>query len=238
MNALIVNQMATSTVKLVIVDDHLILTEFLADMLSQQPDFTLVGRAGDGMSGLKVCLDTQPDLVLVDVAMPAMDGLEMIQRLRSLQPDVRTLVFSGHNEPYTIWRVAQSRAHGYLEKSASFALLLEAMRTVSSGKTFFSPQFQTITQERLTQEESFTNRLTRRELQILLRVVEGWADARIASELEITAHTVMVHCKNMRKKLRLHNVRQLITYAKEWGIGSTIMAPGLPTPPQPTLNNT
>ena len=141
--------MVVSRVKLVIVDDHLLMTELLGDLLSRQPDFELVGTAGDGVTGLQLCLDTRPDLVLTDVAMRLMDGLEMLKRLRSKRPEIRALVFSGRSDPYTIWRVTQCQANGFLEKTACLSRLLKAMRRVAKGKSFFSPQFNAITGDTL-----------------------------------------------------------------------------------------
>jgi len=220
--------MANSQVKLVIVDNNLLMTELLTDLFSRQPDFALVGTAGDGLTGLQLCLDTRPDLVLTDVAMRLMDGLEMLKRLRSERPEIRALVFSGRTDPYTIWRVTQCQADGYLEKTSNLTLLLSVMRRVAKGKFFFSPQFNTITEEKLTEPDSFANQLSRRELQVLLHVVDGWSDDRIAAEMGITGGTVDVHCRNMRQKLRVHNVRELNAYAKKWGIASAILPSGPP----------
>ena len=220
--------MATTQVKLVIVDNNLLMTELLTDLFSRQPDFSLVGTAGDGLTGLQLCLDTRPDLVLTDVAMRLMDGLEMLKRLRSERPEIRALVFSGRCDPYTIWRVTQCQADGYLEKTSNLTLLLSVMRRVAQGKFFFSPQFNTITEEKLAEPDSFVNQLSRRELQVLLHMVEGWSNQRMAAEMGISAGTVDVHYRNIRQKLRVHNVRELIAYARTWGIESTVLPSGPP----------
>jgi DNA-binding NarL/FixJ family response regulator len=206
----------------VIVDDHALLAESLGAWIVRHPDLVLVGRAEDGVAGWDLCLTLQPDLALVDVDLPKLDGLELVKRLRVKMPALRLLTMTGRMDPHTIWRASQSGVHGYLEKTLPPEILLDAIRIVARGGVFFSPMFQKMKQEWLAQPEAFQKILSDREQEVLRRVVAGWNDERIARQLSITASTVEVHRKHIRQKLELHNDRELVGYAREWGLDLAI----------------
>jgi len=154
----------------------------------------------------------------VDIELPKLDGLELVKRLRAQFPALRLVTMSGRTDPYTIWRVSQSGAHGYVDKTAEVELLIQAIHTVAAGGIYFSPVFQKIKQEWLSQPGAFQKILTDREQDILRRVVAGWDDERIGKQLDITVGTVVVHRKHIRQKLELHNDRDLVAYARMWGL--------------------
>jgi len=210
--------MAKPPVKIVIVDDHELLAESLGAWIGRQPDMVLAGRAEDGEAGWDLCLSLQPDLALVDVDLPKLDGLELVKRLLVKMPALRLITMTGRVDPYTIWRVSQSGVHGYMEKTLRPDVLVDAIRLVANGGTFYSPIFQKVKLEWLSQPEAFQKILSDREQAVLRRVVAGWDDERIGQELEITAVTVGVHRKNIRQKLELHNDRELVGYARRWGL--------------------
>jgi DNA-binding NarL/FixJ family response regulator len=214
--------MAQAPTRIVIVDDHALLAESLGAWIVRHPDLVLVGRAEDGVAGWELCLALQPDLALVDVDLPKLDGLELVKRLRVKMPALRLLTMTGRMDPHTIWRASQSGVHGYLEKTLPPEILLEAIRTVAKGGVFFSPLFQKMKLEWLSQPEAFQKILSDREQEVLRRVVAGWNDERIAKQLNITAATVEVHRKHIRQKLELHNDRELVAYAREWGLDLAI----------------
>jgi len=223
--------MRKKPVRILIVEDHVMLAESLAIWISRQPDFQLVGRAEDGEAGLKLCQDLLPDLTLIDVELPKLDGISLVKQLLALQPDLRLLTMSGRTDPYMVWQVAQSGAQGYVEKTLSPEILANAIRTVADGNSFFSPMFQKIKQEWLSQPDAFQKILSGREQEVLRRVAAGWDDAEIARQFAISANTVAVHRKHIRQKLELHNDRELIAYARQWGLdkGGDI-APGNANP--------
>ena len=223
--------MSKKPVRILIVEDHAMLAESLAVWISRQTDFLLVGRAEDGEAGLKLGQDLQPDLILADVELPKLDGIALVKQLLALRPDLRVLTMSGRTDPYMVWQVAQSGAHGYVEKNLSPEVLAEAIRTVAGGNSFFSPVFQKIKQEWLSQPDAFQKILSGREQEVLRRVAAGWDDEEIGRKLAISATTVAVHRKHIRQKLELHNDRDLIAYARQWGLdkGSDI-SPGSSNP--------
>ena len=210
--------MGNRRTRVVIIDDHFMLAESLGAWIAKHPDLEFAGRAENGEAGRSLCVTVKPDLALVDVDMPKLDGLELAKRLVEELPALRLLTMTGRMDPYTIWRVSQSGVHGYVEKTLSPEKLIEAIRIVAEGGNFFSPLFQKIKQEWLSQPEAFQKILSEREQDVLQRVAAGWDDDRIAKQLDITLATVGVHRKNIRKKLELHNDRELIGYARMWGL--------------------
>jgi len=210
--------MAQAPIRIVIVDDHALLAETLGAWIVRHPDLALVGRAEDGEAGWNLCLALKPDLAVVDVDLPKLDGLELAKRLLAEMPSLRLLTMTGRTDPYTIWRASQCGVHGYIEKTLPPEMLIEAIRTVAKGGEFFSPVFRKVKQEWLAQPEAFQKILSEREQTVLRRVVAGLDDERIAKELHITVATVIVHRKHIRQKLELHNDRELVAYARRWGL--------------------
>lgn len=214
--------MADQPARIVIVDDHKLLAGALVAWINRNTDMQVAGVAEDGEAGCRLCRDLQPDLVLVDIDLPKMNGLELVDLLSVELPSVRLLTMTGRMDPYTIWRVSQSGAHGYVEKSMPPEALIQAVRTVLAGGTYFSPLFQQVKQDWLYQPEAFPKILSDREQEVLLRVAAGWDDERIAARLKISVATVAVHRKNVRQKLELHNDRELVAYARHWGLDKAI----------------
>ncbi len=208
--------------RIAIVEDEVLLSSMLSDLLTRFHDLTVVGCAADGEAGWKLCQTTQPELALVDIELPKVDGLKLIQRLASEYPRMRLLSMSGLTDAYTIWGVLQSGAHGYVDKTQAPELLVEAIRAVARGNTFFDPTFSQVRQEWLARPEAFQKILSEREQEVLRGVVAGWDDERIGKVLGISAATVEVHRKRLREKVGVHNDRGLLFYARQWGLDTRI----------------
>jgi two-component system NarL family response regulator len=142
----------------------------------------------------------------------------LIQQLADEFPKMRLLAMSGLMDAYTVWRVMQSGVHGYVNKTQPPESLIEAIRALAHGNTFFGPVFSQVKQEWLSQPEAFQKILSVREQQILRGVAAGREDDRIAAELGISTATVEAHRKNIRQKLGVHNDRGLLAYARHWGL--------------------
>jgi len=213
--------MSAKPIRVAIVEDQELMAAGLKLWVASQQEFEMVGCAHDGEAGLTMCLVARPDLVLLDLELPGMDGMELADRLVAELPGVRLLVMSGLTDPHTIWRVSQSPVHGYLEKTAGPELLLEAIQTVAKGGVFYSKFFAQVKREWLSQPEAFQKLLSGREQEVLCRMACGWDEARIGQELGISPATVGAHRKHIRQKLDLHSDRELLAYARKWGLDST-----------------
>ncbi len=210
--------MSVKKIRIAIVEDELMLSGALKNWISRFRDLELVGCAADGAAGLELCQSAEPDVALVDIRLPKIDGLELIQRLAGQFPKMRLLAMSGMMDAYTIWRVMQSGVHGYMNKVQPPESLIEAIRVVARGSTFFGPEFSQVKQDWLSQPEAFQKILSEREQQVLRGVVMGWEDDYIGTKLEISPATVEAHRKHIRQKLGVHNDRGLLAYARRWGL--------------------
>lgn len=210
--------MDKATFRIVLVEDQRFMAEAVEAWLLQRLNCQLAGWATSAEEGLQLCLTTQPDLALMDVGLPGVDGLELAKDLLKQLPDLRILMMSGRVDPWTIWRVQESGVHGFIEKDQSPEVWLHAIQLVVRGESFFSPAFKKTQIECQKHPEAFHKILSKRELQVLSLVASGWEESLICSHLKISPSTSGVHRKNIRQKLGLHNDRELLAYARRWGL--------------------
>lgn len=205
-------------IRIAIVEDELMVSGMLTAWIARFRDLQLAGCAADGEAGWKLCEAERPDVAVIDIRMPKLDGLELIQRLADGFPQMRLIAMSGLMDACTVWRIAQSGVHGYINKTQPPEALIEAIRAVAGGNTFFGPVFTHVKQQWLSQPESFQKILSEREQQILQAVAAGWEDDHIGADLGISPATVEAHRKRIRQKLGVHNDRGLLAYARRWGL--------------------
>jgi len=210
--------MSDKRIRIVVVEDERLMSGMLQIWIGRYRDLQLVGSAADGEAGLELCRSVKPDVALIDIRLPKIDGLDLIQRIAGELPQTRLLAMSGLMDAYTMWRVTQSGVHGYINKTQPPESLIEAIRSVARGNTFFGPTFSQVREELLSQPESFQKILSEREQQVLRGVAAGQEDEVIGAELGISAATVEAHRKRIRQKLEVHNDRGLLAYARRWGL--------------------
>lgn len=210
--------MPRTSTQILIVDDHAVLARALGAWLSLQPSFKVVGYATDGRQGWQLCAALRPDLAMVDVQMDECDGLLMAARIKKELPATRVVVLTGLLTPYIAHRVLEIGADGLLDKLMAPRLFREAIRTVAAGGAVVSPAFQAIREKQLASAEAFHKVLSPREQAIVQHVSRGRSDTDIGTQLGITPDTVAAHRRNTRLKLGLHNDRELLAYAREWGL--------------------
>jgi len=207
------------TVRILLADDHSLLREGLRLLLERQPEFAVVGEAGDGREAVRLAEELHPDVVVMDIAMPELNGIEATLRIVNGLPRTSVLILSMHHDESYVARALKAGARGYLLKDSLKADLLNAVLAVTEGRSFFSPKVSRILQEdymrKLTGgdvEDSF-DLLTDREREILQLVAEGRTNKEVASRLGLSVHTVDTHRGNILQKLNLHSVPELILYA-------------------------
>ena len=210
--------MNVNKIRIALIEDELMVSGMLEAWIARYRDLELVGCAADGEAGWELCQSAQPDVALIDIQLPKLDGLELITRLGARFPDMRFLVMSGLMDAYTVWRVIQIGVHGYICKTHPPQLLVDAIRDVARGYTFFGPVFSQVKRDWLSQPEAFQKILSEREQQILRGVAAGREDQVIGAELGIAPATVEAHRKRIRQKLSVHNDRGLLAYARRWGL--------------------
>lgn len=206
--------------RLVIVEDHTAIREMLAEILRTEPGYKLVGESGDGQEACALCLELQPDLLVLDAKLPGLNGVDILRRIAKQLPQMRVLVFSGHENPVLIREMLGAGAHGFVEKTAGLLEFKKGLETVAAGGTYFGPAVAALLRDVVANPgtNASADFLTDREREILQLVAESHSTKEIATKLEISIKTVDNHRTNVMRKLNLHNVAGLTRYALETGL--------------------
>ena len=206
-------------IRILLADDHTVMRRGLRLLLEGQPDFSVVAEAADGAEAVKQAETAHPDVIVMDVAMPNLSGIEAAQRIAAQTPQTAIIILSMHSDEGYVLRALKAGARGYLLKDAAEGDLIEAIRAVSQGKTFFSSEISKMLVEDYIREirtrgaEDSYELLTSREREILQLLVEGNSNKDIANKLNVSPHTVETHRRNLQDKLNLHSFAELILYA-------------------------
>jgi two-component system response regulator NreC len=222
-----VNQsMSAPSVKtrILIADDHLVIRAGLRLLLERHEDFTVVAEADDGRQAVDLAALHKPDVAVVDVAMPNMNGIEATRQMTSADPSIAVVMLSMYTDETYVMRALRSGAKAYLLKSSAETDLIQAVRAVREGKSFFSPVVSRMLLEDYVRQmgqkgvEDSYDLLTSREREILQLIAEGKANKDVATHLGISLHTIETHRTRILQKLNLHSVPELILYAVRKGI--------------------
>ncbi|MHC6526988.1 response regulator [Vibrio proteolyticus] len=206
-------------INVVIVDDHQVVLDGFIARLELEPDIRVVGTASNGLEAVEVVRSLAPDVVLMDVSMPVMNGIDATRLIREERPHSKVLMLTMHDNREYIMKVMQAGAVGYMLKEISAEKMVQAIKTVNQGSTYFC---ESVTQTLFTQEVTPAiqrpNPLSRREEAVLKLVAEGHSSKKIAALLSISYRTVETHRQNIKHKLDLHSTAELAKYALEKGL--------------------
>ena len=209
-----------SPAKILIVDDHPSVREGLALRISLHSDLEVCGEADSEDQALALVKQKDPDLVLVDISLKCGHGIELIKRIKSLDPKIKTLVISGFQESLYAERACRAGALGYLNKQESNEKMIEAIRTVLAGERFLSPE---ISRRLINHALGATDaartpveQLTDRELEIFRMIGEGLTTGAIAKRLSLSTHTIDTHRENIKRKLAVGSAAELTRTAVQW----------------------
>lgn len=205
------------TIRILLADDHPVVRDGLAAMLATQPDFEVVGEAGNGAEAVAEAARLRPDVVLMDLQMPELDGIEAIQKMRAADPSVQVVVLTAFDTDERIVGSLQAGAQGYLLKGAPRAEIFAAIRTVSAGGALIPPVVASKLLRQVRAAES-PDALTAREAEVLSLVASGLANKEIAARLSISERTVKFHVSSVLSKLGAKNRTQAVRLAREIGI--------------------
>ena len=206
--------------RLVIVEDQTAIREMLVEVLALDKNYKLVGQCGEGQEALQMCLELKPDLLVLDAKLPGLNGAELLRRLTKRVPNLRVLVFSGHENPVVVREMLEAGAHGFVEKTAGFLEFKKGLATIAAGGTYFGPAIASVLRNVVAHPESggSPDFLTEREREILQLVAEGHSTKEIAAKLGISGKTVDNHRTNLMRKLNIHDVASLTRHALDRGL--------------------
>jgi DNA-binding NarL/FixJ family response regulator len=206
--------------RLVIIEDQTAIREMLVEILRLDANYQLVGEAGDGQAAVQLCLETTPDVCILDAKLPGLNGVDILRRIGKKLPNMRVLVFSGHENPVLVREMLEAGAHGFVEKTAGLFEFKKGLETVANGGTYFGPAVAALLRNVVANPaaSSTADFLTDREREILQLVAESHSTKEIAAKLGISVKTVDNHRTNLMRKLNLHDVASLTRHALEVGL--------------------
>jgi two-component system invasion response regulator UvrY len=207
-------------IRVLLVDDHTVVRFGFRLLLEAAPDVQVVGEADSGESAYAMYPQCEPDVVIMDLSMPGMGGIEALKRIRTHHPGARLLALSAHDDALHARRALVQGALGFLSKRSAPEILLEAVRSVASGKRYLDPS---LAQELALAEidggsETPIERLSEREFEVFLRLARGAAVQAIANDLNLSASTVGTHLYNIKQKLGASNQAELTLIALRAGL--------------------
>lgn len=206
------------TIRLFIADDHQITIDGLRLLLAQEEDMEVVADALDGQAALEVLSICTVDIAILDIDMPKMDGLKLTQIIREKYPHIKILILTMYNDEEFITNLIQAGTSGYVLKNRGKEELVEAIRKIDGGDTYFG---QAVTNTLISAIKSPKKKLsesniplTRREVEVLNLIILGKTTPQISDDLFIAHSTVETHRRNLIDKTGVANSKALIT----WGI--------------------
>ncbi len=211
-------------IRILLADDHTVIRSGLRLLLERQEDMVVVGEAEDGRRAVELAEKESPDVAVIDIAMPALNGIEAARQIVSKNSEIAVVILSMHSDESYVMRALKAGARAYLLKDSAEGDLIQAVRAVHGGNSFFSPTVSRLLLEdyvrqlrKKGQEDSY-ELLTGREREILQLLAEGKSNKDVASMLNLSLYTVETHRAHILQKLGLHTVPELILYAVRKGI--------------------
>lgn len=213
------NQVTSSRIKVLLIDDHALVCKSMATMLDREADMEVVGTLDQADHALNTARRHAVDVIVMDIDMPGLSPFEAAQRIKVSMPDTRILFLSGLSHDFYVEQVLAIGASGYLMKTEEPANVVRAIRAVAQGRTWYSPEIR----DRIVlsgegprlqrRSQSRVETLTVRELEVLRYVARGFSERDIAQTMALSTATVHNHCTRLMNKLDIHNRVELARFA-------------------------
>ena len=217
----------SNIIRVVLADDHVFVRDGIKSLLENEANIEVAGEAIDGADALEVVAAHTPDLLIVDIRMPNLTGIEVVEKLRSENNNVKIIMLSMHESEEYVLKSIKAGADGYLLKGSSKEEFLKALHTVAAGGKYFSGDISSILIGQLTSSSASLEpkqnlgeemMITKREKEILTLLLSGKGNKEIAEALDISKRTAEVHRFNLMKKLKVKNLMELSNKATEYSL--------------------
>ena len=208
--------------RVLLVDDHPVLCEGLAQRINEEPDLEVCGQARDAHAALDAIEKLRPDIAIVDISLGEGSGVELVKDVKVRHPNLPTLVLSMHDESLYAERSLHAGAKGYVMKQEQTAVLLNAIRQVLLGQVYLSEKVKNSIVNRLGGNvpegkiTSVAHKLSDRELEVFQLIGDGYATHEIARRLHLSTKTVASHREHIKLKLNLRTGEELARFAIHW----------------------
>ena len=212
--------------RVIVVDDHPIVRQGLAQMIDREPDLTVCGEAEEAHAAMQAITQRRPDIMILDISLNGPDGLELLKSIRASDPDLPVLILSMHDEAIYAERALRARANGYIMKQEATEKVLVAVRRILNGELYLSDRMSNKMLQHYiggapSMIQSRISSLSDRELEVFCLIGEGRATREIAEELHLSIKTVETYQAHIKEKLALRSGRELIQHAIQWKINET-----------------
>jgi len=204
-------------IRILVADDHPLVREGLMARLDAEPDLSVVGEASDGIQACEMVDALKPDVVLMDISMPRLSGVDACKKILRTGPSTKVLILTMHANREYLLSIMRSGARGYVLKEAAVTEIINAIKAVHSGGTYFSAKMSDL----LLQESGCAapeSRLSEREQQILVLLAKGASNKEVADRLCISARTVETHRGHIKAKLGVSSFADMVRYAVDSGL--------------------
>lgn len=210
-------------IHLLLADDHHLFLDGLLSLLTKEKDILIDDVANTGTDALQFALTKNYDVCILDISMPQMDGIEVCKKLIQQKPDQKIIMLTTYDDYGIITEMIHCGVKGYLLKNCSKKQLLEAIRMVAAGKSYFTEEahqaiMANYKKDQVTEKKSETPLLTTREIEIVQLLSKEFTNDKIAAALNISYRTVETHRKNIMHKTGAHNLAGLLKFAYQNGI--------------------
>jgi len=212
--------------KVMLVDDHNMVSEVLGALLAREPDMEVVATLDNGRDAVRITKELKPDVIVMDVAMPEMNGIEACRQIMVDNPEMRIIILSMHTDRRYVMEALKAGAKGYLQKRSAFKMLVGAIHSVAQEGGYLDPQITEIVLDDYMHHFAEPGppygcpSLSAREREVLQMIAEGKNTKEIAYTLNVSAKTVETHRRQIMQKLKISNVADLTRYAIREGIAS------------------
>jgi DNA-binding NarL/FixJ family response regulator len=200
-------------IRLLIVDDHVMIRMGMAALMADEEDIAIVGEASTAKDAITLYDQLMPDVTVMDGMLPDLHGVEATKAIVGKHPDAKIIMVSINESAEDIHRAIEAGASGYVSKSQNQDVIIRAIRSVASGQQFLEPEL-----ARRLSARAATNSLSQREIEVLRLVAEGFANKQIGVELGLSENTVKTHLTRIMAKLDVHDRTSLAMRAVALGL--------------------
>lgn len=207
--------------RILIVDDHPIVRQGLAELINHESDLVVCGQAEDSYEAIKAIRDLRPSMAIIDISLKETSGLELIKDIHSQHPDLPVLALSMHDEMLYAERALRAGAMGYIMKQEATENVIVAVRRILGGEIYVSDRMaarmvRKLVSGRTETATSLVESLSDRELEVFHLIGKGHGTRQISERLHLSVKTIETYRAHIKEKLNLADAAELLQYAIQW----------------------